>query len=169
MDIALVHWPEHEEERRDLKLASRSRLLLVAECASAPISDDPLEDWIRLPAAEADLQARLDGLMLRSPSVAALVPELDESGRLRIGGRWVSLPPIEHRLAFALVDRIDAVVSREVLGRAVSSGGATSRNALDVHMLRLRRRIHPLGLSIRTVRSRGYVLEVASRAAEAGV
>jgi DNA-binding response OmpR family regulator len=33
---------------------------------------------------------------------------------------------------------------------------------LDVHVVRLRRRIAPLGLAIRTVRSRGYLLEEAA-------
>jgi DNA-binding response OmpR family regulator len=37
-----------------------------------------------------------------------------------------------------------------------------TRNALDVHMLRLRRRLEPLGLEVRTVRSRGYVLQPAT-------
>ncbi|HEX2272971.1 MAG TPA: helix-turn-helix domain-containing protein, partial [Acidimicrobiales bacterium] len=43
--------------------------------------------------------------------------------------------------------------------RAVWPGQAPGRNALDVHILRLRRRLRPLGLAIRTVRSRGYLLE----------
>ncbi len=33
------------------------------------------------------------------------------------------------------------------------------RNVLDVHIVRLRRRLAPLELVIRTVRSRGYLLE----------
>ena len=37
-----------------------------------------------------------------------------------------------------------------------------TRNALDVHILRLRRRIAELGLEIRTVRSRGYLLQAAA-------
>ena len=43
--------------------------------------------------------------------------------------------------------------------------GAPTRNALDVHVLRLRRRLAPLGLEIRTVRSRGYLLQ-ESRSAQ---
>lgn len=74
--------------------------------------------------------------------------------------QWVSLPPIEHRLAEVLLEKPAAVVSREALSRAGWPGESATRNALDVHMLRLRRRIEPLGLSIRTVRSRGYVLDV---------
>jgi DNA-binding response OmpR family regulator len=37
--------------------------------------------------------------------------------------------------------------------------GVPTRNALDVHVLRLRRRIAPVGLEIRTVRSRGYLMQ----------
>ena len=59
----------------------------------------------------------------------------------------------------AMLERFAAVVSREALARAGWPDGAPGRNALDVHMLRLRRRLGPLRLVIRTVRSRGYVLE----------
>ena len=76
-----------------------------------------------------------------------------------LDGRWVSLPPVEARLMGALLDRFGAVVSREQLAKAGWPRGAPGRNALDVHMLRLRRRISPIGLAIKTVRSRGYLLE----------
>lgn len=62
----------------------------------------------------------------------------------------------------ALLERMGAVVSREQLSRAGWPGGAPGRNALDVHVLRVRRRIAPLGLAIRTVRSRGYLLELST-------
>ena len=94
-------------------------------------------------------------------------PSLDDDGVLRYKASWVPLPPVEGRLTDALLSRFGAVVSRENLARAGWPEGAPGRNALDVHVLRLRRRIAPLGLVIRTVRSRGYLLEngaLASRA-----
>jgi DNA-binding response OmpR family regulator len=87
------------------------------------------------------------------------VPLLDDDGVLRMGSSWVSLPPVESRLATALLERFGAVVSRDSLGRAGWPSGPPGRNALDVHMLRLRRRVAPVALAIRTVRSRGYLLE----------
>jgi DNA-binding winged helix-turn-helix (wHTH) protein len=60
-----------------------------------------------------------------------------------------------------LLERYGSVVSRETLTSAGWPGGAPGRNALDVHVLRLRRRLDPIGLAIRTVRSRGYLLEDA--------
>jgi DNA-binding response OmpR family regulator len=86
---------------------------------------------------------------------------LDDFGVLRVNGSWVALPPLEARLTEALLERLGAVTSRELLIRAGWPSGAPGRNALDVHVLRLRRRLQPVGLAIRTVRSRGYLLEPA--------
>jgi len=169
MDVALVRWPDDEGRRRELKTANRPRLLLVDEKAPAPVSGDPLEDWIRLPADDRDLRARLDALTLRSGAEVDVFPELDADGLLHMGDQWVSLPPIEQRLAMALIEKPSAVVSRDVLAKAGWPGDTATRNALDVHMLRLRRRIEPLGLSIRTVRSRGYVLDVKPPVNDDGV
>ncbi len=160
MDVALVRWPEDEGKRRELRAANRPRLLLVDAAAPAPVSGDPLEDWIRLPSDDRDLRARLDALTLRSGAGDEMFPEIDGDGLLHAGDEWVALPPIEQRLATMLIERPSAVVSRETLSRAGWPGETATRNALDVHMLRLRRRIEPLGLSIRTVRSRGYVLDI---------
>ena len=135
---------------------------------AAPASDDDLEDWIRVPASEDDLRARVDGLRRRVESQEVPSPDLDEDGVLRLGGSWVSLPPVEARLMAALLDRYGAVVSRDALARAGWPSGAPGRNALDVHMLRLRRRLGPLELAIRTVRSRGYLLERSPAAAATG-
>ena len=60
--------------------------------------------------------------------------------------------------------RFGAVVSRSELLAAGWPEGAPGRNALDVHVLRLRRRLVPVRLAIRTVRSRGYLLEPAALA-----
>jgi DNA-binding response OmpR family regulator len=88
-------------------------------------------------------------------------PVLDDFGVLRVNGAWVALPPLEARLAEALLERLGAVTSRDLLIRAGWPSGAPGRTALDVHVLRLRRRLTPVGLAIRTVRSRGYLMEAA--------
>jgi DNA-binding response OmpR family regulator len=162
MDVVLVRWPAEEERRAVLAEESVPRLLLVEDAAPPPLAIDDLEDWIRVPADEVDLHARVENLNRRSRSRTAALPELDEDGVLRVGTGWVPLPPVEARLTFALVDRFGAVVSRDALARAGWPDGAPGRNALDVHVLRLRRRVAPLGLAIRTVRSRGYLLESAT-------
>jgi hypothetical protein len=158
VEVALVHWPAEEDRREELRRAGLPRLLLV-ERGAPPIPPDELEDWIRLPADDIDLRVRLEALRRRTGSGGDTVPQLDDDGVLRVGDRWVSLPPVEARLTAALLDRFEAVVSREALSRAGWPGASPGRNALDVHVLRLRRRLSPLRLAIRTVRSRGYLLE----------
>lgn len=140
------------------------RLLLLEDNAVPPQPDDCLEDWIRVPAAEIDVRSRCTALAARAEQHVSAAPSLDDDGVLRYGGIWVPLPPVEARLTDALLQRFGAVVSRDSLARAGWPDGAPGRNALDVHVLRLRRRIQSLGLVIRTVRSRGYLLEGDSSA-----
>jgi DNA-binding winged helix-turn-helix (wHTH) protein len=161
VDVVLLRWPVEQARREEARRAGQPRLLLVENGAPAPLTTDELEDWIRIPAVDADLRARVQGLRQRTASRAAPEPVLDDDGVLRLGDRWVALPPVEARLTAALIDRFGAVVSRSSLAKAGWPDGAPGRNALDVHVLRLRRRLTPLGLAIRTVRSRGYLLERA--------
>jgi DNA-binding response OmpR family regulator len=150
--------------RAELRDEGRARLLLLEDGVAPPVvATDDVEDWIRVPASEVDVGARVDALRRRVEarvrSEPPTVPALDDDGVLRLDDQWVALPPVEARLTAALLERYGAVVSRDALGRAGWPGGAPGRNALDVHMLRLRRRLSPLALAIRTVRSRGYLLE----------
>lgn len=164
MDVVLVHWPAEERTRSALRDQGVPRVLLVEGTAPPPALVDDLEDWIRVPADEVDLHARVDAIGRRCRERTAGKPTLDDDGVLRFGDAWVPLPPVEARITGALLERSGAVVSRDALGRAGWPGGAPGRNALDVHVLRLRRRLRPVGLAIRTVRSRGYLLERASSA-----
>ena len=159
VDVVLLRWPAEASRRDELAAVQQLRLLLVEGDASPPVLTDEFEDWIRVPASEEDLRARVDGLRRRVEGRATPLPDLDDDGVLRVGSQWVSLPPVEARLMAALLDRYGAVVSRDALARSGWPSGAPGRNALDVHMLRLRRRLDPLDLAIRTVRSRGYLLE----------
>ncbi len=162
MDVSVLRWPADADRRRLLALEGRPRLLLVDPGAVPPIPDDCLEDWTRAPVSEVDLQIRIDGLRRRYQEHHSTQPRLDPDGVLRHARHWVSLPPVEARLMRPLIDRFGAVVSREQLARSGWPEGAPGRNALDVHVLRLRRRIEPMGLVIKTVRSRGYLLETGS-------
>jgi hypothetical protein len=165
VEVALVHWPAEQDRREELRRAGQPRLLLV-ERGAPPIPTDELEDWIRLPADDLDLRVRVEALRRRTDNDVGAVPALDDDGVLRMGDRWVSLPPVEARLTSALLERFGAVVSRDALARSGWPGGSPGRNALDVHVLRLRRRLSPLRLAIRTVRSRGYLLERADGAGQ---
>lgn len=159
VDVVLLRWPVEKDRREALAAQGRPRVLLVEPDEPAPVVLDCIEDWVRMPSSEADIDARCRSVAERADSHAPVRPDLDLDGVLRAGPDWVSLPPVEARLMAALLDRFGAVVSRDQLARAGWPKGAPGRNALDVHMLRVRRRIAPLGLVIKTVRSRGYLLE----------
>lgn len=165
MDVVLVRYPTEERRLADLRKDGRPRLVLVENDVAAPVSADPCEDWIRMPAREADLRARVTGLGLRAAANQVRAsPTLDDDGVLRFAGTLVTLPPVEARLARALLARMGSVVTRDALTLAGWPNGIdrdrpNGRNALDVHVLRLRRRLTPAGLAIRTVRSRGYLIE----------
>jgi len=159
VDVTLLAWPDEDERRRRLSLVGGPRLLLIADGHPLPPVVDCLEDWIRVPAAEEEVRARVEALTVRMGAHSHLLPALDLHGVLRFGDRWTALPPLEARLTEALLNRFGTVASREALIKAGWPRGAPGRNALDVHVLRLRRRLAPLSLAIRTVRSRGYLLE----------
>lgn len=160
-DVVLLRWPAEETRRELLREAGEARLLLVENGTEAPPPGDCLEDWVRVPASDGEMQARLEALSLRSRAHDSSSPDVDGDGVLRYRGQWVSLAPLEARLTAALLARFGAVASRETLIRTLWPGKSPGRNALDVHVLRLRRRLAPLGLAIRTVRSRGYLLEAS--------
>ncbi len=157
VDVALVPWPADADRLAELREAGLPRLLLVPADLDPPIGDDILEDWVRTPADPRDVQARVGTLRRRASRT--LTPHLDENGRLHVGPSWVALSPIECRLVAVMLERFGSVVSRATLTRAGWPNGEPSRNQLDVHVLRLRRRLDPLGLVVRTVRARGYTLD----------
>ena len=157
----MLRWPREADRRAVLVEQSVPRLLLIEDGQSAPEAADCLEDWVRVPSNEEEVRARLVGLSARSRFHSHETPELDSDGVLRFAARWVALPPVEARLTAALLGRFGAVVSRGALARSGWPDGAPRRNALDVHVVRLRRRLAPIGLAIRTVRSRGYLLEAS--------
>ena len=154
-----MRWPLEGDLRERLGYEGRARLLVVDESSSPPEVTDLLEDWVWVTAEQSETRARMETLAHRAASIKSDPPSLDDDGVLRHRALWVSLPPVEGRLARVLIDRLGAVVSRDALTRAGWPDGVPGRNALDVHVLRLRRRLATVELAIRTVRSRGYLLE----------
>ena len=156
----LIDWPAEQGRLQALRATGTPRLLVVRD-GDPPVVSDPLEDWVRLPAPDADVAARVATLAARARTPGEM-PWIDDDGLLHRGDAWVALSPVEAALAGALLDRFGTVVSREALTRRAWPASAPSRNALDVHVLRLRRRIAPLRLELRTVRARGYLLQPAA-------
>ena len=160
-DVVLIRWPGEQERLQAARDAGEPRLLLVEPTTDPPSTVDPLEDWVRVDEDPGDVQARVTVLARRADGRGA-VPTVDDDGLLHHRDRWVALSPLEATIARALVERYGAVVGRDVLARRAWPTGVPTRNALDVQMVRFRRRVEPLGLEVRTVRSRGYLLQSAT-------
>jgi len=159
LGVVLVNWPEHADQLTALAQAGLPRLLLVAPDADPPASVDASEDWVRLPADERDIAARVLRLTSRAEPAAPEPPVLDGNGRLFFRGSWVALSPIEARMASALVERFGSVVSEHELGARGWPAGTWPSGALRVHLTRLRQRLAPLGLEVARVRLQGLVLQ----------
>jgi hypothetical protein len=105
----------------------------------------------------------LDGLAgAAEPRLGPLrpLPTIDEFGLLRCEGRWVSLTPTEERVMRELLDHVGRVCSRAQLVKAGWPLGLANERMLDTYVRRLRAKIPEYGLEIRTVRKRGFVLEL---------
>lgn len=157
-DVQLVRWPVEAARRDRYKALGVLRLLVVEGGSPAPICSDVREDWVRAPVTDDDLRARIAAL--RAKAEAHRLPQVDPHGLLRFGGRSTTVSRTETDLLECLVRQFGTLVPRATLRECLPDRpGGVSRNALDLHIMRVRRRIKPLGLVIRTVWGRGYVLE----------
>ncbi|MBV8982725.1 MAG: winged helix-turn-helix domain-containing protein [Acidimicrobiia bacterium] len=156
--VRLVRWPEETALLERLRSDGTPRLLLVPGATPAPETVGCEEDWVRLPAGDADVRARVLALVARSSRHRA-GPKIGADGRLRYGTGWIALSPIEHRLARLLSQHFGEVVPSRALSTAAWPGEGMNEGALRVHLTRLRRRLRPAGLDVQNVRGRGYLLE----------
>lgn len=164
MDVRLVRWPAARAQLDELRAAGVPRLVVVDGDVAPPPPPDEFEDWVRLPADQSDVRVRVDTLAERARTRA--FPQLSPEGVLYFSGASVPLSPVESRLIEALLGRLGAVVSRADLMDAVWPDERPPRNALDVHISRLRRRLPEAGLAITTVRGRGYLLDAMSESGQ---
>lgn len=158
MDVKILSWPAEARERdryRDLGIP----VILVVDGSVPPPRLGVLEDVVRQPVTPDDLRSRAETLRALAKST---IPVIDYTGLLRFGGGWLSLSETDARLMRILVDSFQSVVSRDALIEAGWPGQHPRRNTVDLRIFRLRRRLLPLGLSICTVWSKGYLLDHAS-------
>src|SRR4051812_18481797 len=95
--ILVLRWPAERSQRERLVVEGRARLLLVSPNADPPSCVDCLEDWVRVPADEGDVAARLRALDVRV-ACHQRPPQTDDRGRLTFNDDWVALSPIEERI-----------------------------------------------------------------------
>lgn len=161
-DVVFVRWPAQADLRNRFRELGVPRLLVVEGGAQPPVSIDPVEDWVRPPVSRDDLEARVKGLLQRFEKRRA--PTIDSTGTLSYGPHSITISAMQTELMRLLIDRFGEVVYRSefVQHLAGAQSSTLSRNSLDLHIMRLRRRLQPIDLNIRTVWGRGYKLEGAN-------
>jgi len=155
-DVTAVVWPEDGDQLGVLRSAGAPRLLLVRPGVRPPTVISALEDWVRLPADQDDVQTRVETLAARAAAQRDERPWVDANDLIHFRNQWAELSVIEAALTRTLVAVLGDVVSYDELARA--EDGEPRRETLRVQLTRLRLRLAPLGLDVRSVRARGYVL-----------
>jgi two-component system copper resistance phosphate regulon response regulator CusR len=133
--------------------------------------DAGADDYLVKPFAFAELSARVRALLRRSKSETATVLkiqdlEMDLVGRtVKRGGRTVELTVREFELLEYLLRYQGEVVSREMLARDIwkePTRHTPLDNVIDVHMVRLRRKVDEGFDSklVHTVRGVGFTVKV---------
>ncbi|QFZ24502.1 winged helix-turn-helix domain-containing protein [Saccharothrix syringae] len=152
-EVKFIRWPADAELRQQYLGRGIPRLLVVEGGAQPPMCNDPHEDWVRAPISRRDLEARVAALQQR---VHDRTPVLDPTGMLRFGRASVTVSTTQAELMELFLARFGEVVYRAELEQRLAR---PTRNSLDLHIMRLRRRLEPVNLSLRTAWGRGYLLE----------
>ena len=124
------------------------------------------DDYMAKPFAMPELVARVRALIRRSqaqsgPRVVHGPLALDTVARRAfLRGAPLDLAAREWAVLEVLLARVERIVSKESIIQAVASwGDELSPNAIEVYVSRLRAKLEPAGVRIRTVRGFGYMLE----------
>jgi DNA-binding response OmpR family regulator len=125
------------------------------------------DDYLVKPFASAELVARIKALARRNtPRPAALALgdlSLDlATKRARVGDQSIELSVREWAVLEYLLQHTSRVVSKQQIIEAILPwGDDLSLNAVEVYISRLRLKLADAGVSIRTIRGFGYMLEPA--------
>ncbi len=126
------------------------------------------DDYLGKPFALAELEARAGALIRRGIGGESAVLRLgrltlDTVGRVaRIDGASLDLPRRELCLLELLLLRSGQVLNKQtLLEKLFGFDDEAGVNAIELYVHRLRKKLEPAGIAIRTIRGLGYLLESA--------
>jgi two-component system OmpR family response regulator len=124
------------------------------------------DDYLSKPFELAELEARVRALTRRglcgAPTMLCHGPlEFDQVGRRAcLNGEPLELSARELGLLEILIQRGGRLVSKQQLvDHLCEWDGEVSENAIEVYVHRLRKKLEPAGVKIRTIRGLGYCLD----------
>lgn len=124
------------------------------------------DDYLVKPFALPELVARIRVLTRRAQARSDDALTLGElrmdlsARRVFVGDRPLDVSAREWSVLEFLLSRVGKVVAKEQILQAIASWDESlSENAIEVYVSRLRAKLEPAGLRIRTVRGFGYLLE----------
>jgi hypothetical protein len=158
VDVRLVRWPMEQEYRRELESVGVPRVLLVEPGAAPPPCWDELEDWIRVPVDQAELELRATTVARRADQRER--PWLDEDGLLWLRDQWCAVTDGQLPLVRLLVDHFGVVVrDDQVEGVFVDARTSAHEEAIKTTVRRVSQTLGRVGLGLQRVRGAGYLLE----------
>jgi two-component system OmpR family response regulator len=127
------------------------------------------DDYMSKPFDVREFEARVRSLLRRQAGLRSSIVRLGGISldlslhRFSADGADLDLPPRERGLLELLFLRADKVVTKETIIQSLTAmDDILSDNAIEQYVSRLRRRIAPFGLNLRTARGIGYLLEKPS-------